>query len=140
MEIFTQGDNRWAGKKLGNSGLSMEHFGCLVTAVAQALRIAGYDTDPGRLVDSLNKIGGFTSNGLLIWGKVTQLYSGFHYNEHSGSQYDFVNVIWGRYNHYLLNHKGIIYDPLLGKHEYPYGSKNIGYRWASIYGPNGQLT
>lgn len=128
--MYSQRDSRWAGKRLGRSGLTMANWGCLVTAVAQALTVAGYNVDPGKLVDQLNAIGGFTSGGALYWGKVTQLYPQFVYG---GSGYKFVQGWLGNVRHWILIHNGSVYEPFYGINTYPTGWRATGeVRYAAI--------
>lgn len=131
--MYSQRDGRWGWKKLGRSGLTMANWGCVVTDVAQALTLAGYNVDPGTLVDRLNGIGGFTSGGALIWGKVTQLYPQFRY----GSGYFKFEQGWfGNIRHWVLvAPNGTVYEPYYGRIGYPAGFRKTGeVRYASIAG------
>lgn len=134
--IFRQGDPQWGNKPLGSSGLQMSGWGCLVTDVAQALNSAGYtDVNPGVLVDKLNSIGGFTRDGLLIWAKVVEAYPQFHYNDQNDGRYNvqFVQGLWGRFNHWVLKSGNSVSDPFYGSSSFPPGFKVTGaIRKASI--------
>lgn len=52
----------------------MRDSGCFTCATAVAMSNYGHSIDPGQLCDQLNAIGGYDSDGLLIWGKLEQLY------------------------------------------------------------------
>ena len=67
---FYQTDKRWAGNRLGNSSDSLASDGCLVTAVAMAMRNLGIDTDPGELNRDLRRANAFTPNGWLVWSGI----------------------------------------------------------------------
>lgn len=121
MEYFKQGDLRWAGIPLGVSPYKMGPYGCLTTAHAQALALAGYATDPGKVVTALNAAGAYTGPayvlgaGLLLWGKVHDAFPEYHWHPDSSAPYKFVQVILGsRQEHWLLQHDGLYYDPLTG--------------------------
>jgi len=134
--MYSQRDPQWKDKILGESNLDCANFGCTVTDVAQALTLAGYDVNPGSLIDKLNSIGGFTNPkhpqgaGLLIWAKVGEAYPQFHYE---GDGYKFVKGNWGKYQHWLLEHDGVTYDPFYGVDNAPSGFVELGViRTASI--------
>jgi hypothetical protein len=75
MIDFCQWDAKWKDRELGPSGLKMANFGCYVTTVAFLLRnVFMKDTDPGRLCDELNRIGGFSISGDLNWEAVNRIY------------------------------------------------------------------
>jgi hypothetical protein len=123
MEIFSQKDPRWGEKELGSSGLKMKNFGCLVTAIAQSLYNAGWDVNPGSLVDGLNSVGGFDSEGLLNWYKVQEVYSAFHFNGEGTVpvptvKATFVKGSWGVYKHWVLDMNGL-FEPYYGKNTLP---------------------
>jgi hypothetical protein len=128
--MYNQKDPQWRDKKLGNSELSMNWWGCVVTAVAESLRLAGYDVYPGQVCDSLNANGGFTADGLIIWSKVEEAYPQFHFG---GAGYFFKKGVLGRHNHWLLEYNGTLYDPLTGGEGAPAGWYEVkGSREASI--------
>lgn len=134
--MYSQRDGAWKDKVLGESGLRCESFGCTATDVAQALKLAGYDVDPGSFIDKMNSIGGFTDKnykygaGLLIWAKVEEAYPQFHFG---GDGYRFIKGSWGKYQHWILEHNGVKYDPFYGTESAPQGFVEIdGSRTASI--------
>ena len=123
--MYSQQDPKWADKELGKSGLKMAAFGCVVTAVAQALFNAGHKYyDPGVLLDKLNAVGGFTDNnhpqgaGLLIWAKVQEIEPAFVFG---GKGVEFIQGMWGKFSHWVLLQGGQLYDPYYGKNEAPKG-------------------
>lgn len=133
--MYTQGDKRWADKRLGASRLTVGAYGCLSTALAQALTLAGYGVDPGAFVDAMNKVGGYTVGGLLIWGKLDQAFPQLHIDKPNGD-----SVHEGRWNgntHWVLQKDGMIYDPWYGKNEYPKGFIPTKLRTLFIDPPKG---
>lgn len=129
--IYSQTDPQWGSKTLGESGLTMQHFGCTVTAVAQALTLAGHSVTPGDLVDKLNEIGGFTDDkspqgaGLLIWAKVEEAYPQFHFGQHG---FVFIQGLWSKFQHWVLKDAttGQVYDPFYGVDHAPAGFRETG--------------
>lgn len=74
---FRQRDPRWAGDRLGGLDIgSMGGYGCTVSCAAMAMTNLGYPTDPGRLNAELAARGGFTEQGWLRWGKISELTNG----------------------------------------------------------------
>jgi len=125
MEIYSQKDPRWAAMQLGESGLTMEHWGCTITAVAQALTLAGWGVTPGDLVGALNNNGGFTKDGLILWAKIGEAYPQFHFG---GGGYAFIQGIWGKYQHWVLKDMstGQVYDPFYAATRPPAGFMETG--------------
>ena len=74
--VFMQDDRRWAKYTLGGSGERLSSTGCLVTAVAMALRNLGFETDPGDLSKKLKAYGGFNARGWLVWSGVERATAG----------------------------------------------------------------
>ena len=74
MNHFRQGDLAWKAVKLGTSSYTMGTSGCLVTAVAEWMRMmVEPTTNPLKLVNWLNANGGFTSGGNLYFAKPTEI-------------------------------------------------------------------
>jgi len=75
--ILSQRDPKWAGIKLGASGLTMGDWGCALTCVIMAAGAFGKKADPIAVIAALNANGGFISggesNGSVIWTKVAQV-------------------------------------------------------------------
>lgn len=117
--MYSQRDQEWQEKKLGNSELAMYYWGCVVTAVAQALRLAGWNETPGTVVDKLNQIGGFTPDGLIIWKKVEEAYPQYH---NGGDGYKLVKGHLGKFQHWVLEFNDQVIDPLFGQ---PYAPKGF---------------
>jgi hypothetical protein len=65
--LYYQRDPRWAKLSLGQSRHTIESGGCMVCCVAMALCHLGIDADPLKLCAFLNRNGGFTGSGDLIW-------------------------------------------------------------------------
>jgi len=103
----------------------MEHFGCVVTDVAQALRLAGYEVAPGDVVDVLNQNGGFTQDGLILWNKISEAYPQFHFG---GMGYAFIQGNWNKFQHWVLKDMttGQVFDPYYAELHAPNGFKETG--------------
>lgn len=121
MEIFTQKDPRWAGLPLGTSPYQMGPYGCLTTAHAQALALAGYAEDPGTTVTKLNEVQAYTDAnyiagpGLLLWYKVANAFPQYHFRLDTAGCYVFVQVLISqRFVHWVLKVGDTYYDPLMG--------------------------
>lgn len=138
---YSQKDRRWAKKKLGESGLEMAGFGCLVVDCSISLSYF-FDREvlPSELLNYLNENDGFTKNGLLYWHKITEFSKGklrfsLTPNAKDGElTYSIRNVVKGRYNHWIIDHPleaGMVIDPLPGEarayREYDYLNKNRFY-------------
>lgn len=83
---WKQGNEIWGSIPLGSSSTDIANSGCTVTSIAMQIKRSGVDTskvegnfNPGTFVQALNKIGGFSANGGIIWGKVTELIPDFKY-------------------------------------------------------------
>jgi len=87
----------------------MADSGCVTTAVAQALEIAGYPVDPLTAVTSLSAAGAYTDGGLIYFQRIYKAFPQFSLSP-SGS-YEFVQVRWGSSEHWLLRTGGAVYDP-----------------------------
>lgn len=122
--IYNQHDAPWSGTEMGTSPFTMGAFGCLTTDHAQALLLAGYTLTPLDVVTKFNEIGAYTDAsypagpGLLIWGKVAEAFTQYHSHLDSTGAFKFAQVIAsypsGRFEHWVLEHNGIIYDPFDG--------------------------
>ena len=121
--MYAQIDPTWANQYLGGSGLQMRNYGCLVTAVAEALTIAGHSITPGQLCDNLNEVRGFLPDGRLIWAKVTEVYPEFHFRNSQNAETEipliFEQGVMGKYLHWVLIIRGKIIDPYEGKEGRP---------------------
>lgn len=152
MLIYSQRDHSWGLKQLGGSGLEMQHFGCLITDIAQALMMSGYAITPGDVVDKLSSIGGFTDEhykessagagdgvaGLLWWNKLTEAYPQIHLD---GGRYIFAQGTWGRYLHWVLKSpSGEITDPFFGLGHEPVGFSENGQTRSIRIDPPAQPT
>ena len=130
--MYSQSDPRWSFKPLGRSGLNMRYYGCLVTAVAEALTLNGHLTSPGQVCDKLNANGGFLNNGWLVWAKVEQAYSQFHFNRPGCI---FIQGVYAKFQHWVMEYEGKIYDPLTGKIGVPEGFKPTGHKRKAYIDP-----
>ncbi len=83
---WKQANKVWGSVPLGNSSTDIAHSGCTITSIAMQIKRSGVDTskvpgdfNPGTFVTALNKIGGFSGNGGIMWNKVTELIPDFKY-------------------------------------------------------------
>lgn len=119
--IFSQKDPLWSSMKMGSSPYTIGSFGCLTTAQAQAMQLAGYLINPEDLAihpelytDEHYKAG----PGLWLWNKMGDFYPQYHFLLSAEGMYKFVQVIAtypsGRYEHWVLQVNETYYDPLDG--------------------------
>lgn len=125
MVIYSQKDPVWAEQTFSPAHLKMKDFGCTITCVAQALTIAGWVITPGDLANRLDDINGFTDDGLLIWGKVSQLFPSFQFG---GSGFNFIQGFFGKYAHWILSvdSTGEVYEPYYGQDGEPTNFRRTG--------------
>ena len=102
---WAQGDSRWGGIPVGNSGKTISGIGCLVTSTAKLIIQSGLK-DSGSfnvatLANFLNNNGGYTSDGDMYWGAPTKLVSSFvnygdilSYSSYSSSEYNDKIISW----------------------------------------------
>ena len=82
---WKQCDRSWSNIPMGSSGTNICQIGCLVTSISILIEKSGVDTgsikpfNPGNFVLSLNKNGGFTSGGGLIYGGISKTIPNFKY-------------------------------------------------------------
>lgn len=68
---FRQDDPKWGARKLGGTEDSLSDYGCTVTSVAMAAsNLLRTEIFPAELNLRLNRAGGYTKSGLLIWRHV----------------------------------------------------------------------
>lgn len=77
-KTYSQNDPQWKNKTLGTSG-TIGDFGCLMTDVAMTACYFGHNETPVTLNDKLNRVGGFVSGNLFVWGALSSLYSDIVY-------------------------------------------------------------
>lgn len=117
MELFSQGDPRWAHLPLGSSHWTMGDSGCVTTNIAQALLIAGYVVDPGMVCTAFSANGVYTDvshplgAGLVIWPNIARCYPQFHWK---GEEFVFNMGAIGFNTHWILGYEGQTFDPLTG--------------------------
>ena len=73
---YLQNDPQWGNDRIGGSDETMGRVGCTVCCVAMSLTNHGYSIDPKRLNEDLKKNKGYTKQGWLIWGKVSDITDG----------------------------------------------------------------
>ena len=123
--MFVQTNPVWSGLKLGRSPLSMGRYGCVTTAVAESLRLAGYEVDPGVVCAALSAQGGYTAGGLIIWDGVTRSFPQWAWAFGSARPYRFVQLSTPAGEHWVLYYQGQYYDPANGSMR---GSLPISYK------------
>ena len=74
----------WSNIKIGNTNSTIGDIGCLVTSISILIEKSGVSTpmvpfNPGTFVESLNKKGGFDSNGNLQYAAVNKVVPEFKY-------------------------------------------------------------
>lgn len=109
MVLFAQNNPNWAGKRIGSSPYEMGPYGCLTTDIAMALADAGWDVDPGRVVDALSAGKAYTDAkyqdgpGLLRWDAVPAVFPQLSYGGDLSKAVRFVQVkVRGVFEHWLL--------------------------------------
>ena len=117
---YLQTDKRWSKIKLGQSGLSMGNFGCVVVSCSIMLSyFLDREVLPSEFVKWLNENNGFTKDGLLYWTKVDQFSNNLlkFRGEEGTKEYKIFQVLYGRYNHWVLqdpDDDNAVIDPLGG--------------------------
>jgi hypothetical protein len=120
MEVYAQTDPRWSDLNLGGGGTSAA-IGCFDTAIAQALLLAGYNVNPGDIINALNANDGY-SNGYTNSAKVMEAFPMVHMdiNADNTTHYRMVKGSMalkkgGRTQHWVLRDDGgMIYNPWNG--------------------------
>lgn len=83
LPLFSQRDDLWKSKKLGNSTVTLGGYGCLVTCLAMVAKYYGKETTPGELNTALCGVKGFanvagvvmgTNSDRYIWQSLTKVY------------------------------------------------------------------
>jgi len=82
MIIYSQRDERWADKQIGQSDLKMGRYGCTVCCVAMLTTYFRDNFTPDELLKKLQ----FTSDGLLIWSSCVFPYFKFNLRDYSPSK------------------------------------------------------
>lgn len=80
VKALSQRNPQWAGVLLGTSGLTLGNYGCLITAITimfNAFAQANYT--PAQINSMMNRLGGFASKSLVIWGKIPLLNASIKY-------------------------------------------------------------
>ena len=112
---------------LGQSGLSVHDYGCFAMDPLNALNLCGYAITPEQYFYNLNVINAFTSDGLLIWAKVTEAYPMVTLGvlDHN---FVLTHAAKGALNHWWLNRlsDGLVIDPWTGSSDHPYGYIPVG--------------
>ena len=102
---WAQNDSRWAGIRLGSSGVTIGSHGCLVSSVTKLIIQAGFRSPDsfniGTFGNWLNSNGGYDGDGCLYWAKPSACVSGFNlhgnllnYGSYNSSSYNNQLVSW----------------------------------------------
>jgi len=81
LPLFSQRDDLWKLKKLGNSSLTIGAAGCLLTCLAMVSKYYGHETTPDQLNQDLLRVNGYALDSatgkldLYIWNSITKVYS-----------------------------------------------------------------
>lgn len=76
VPYFLQKDRSWASGRLGTGGSTMGGEGCTVCCVAMGVSALGRPMNPGEVRAALERTGGFTDSGLLVWSAVGRITDG----------------------------------------------------------------
>lgn len=77
IATYRQDASGWASDTLGQTSDTMAGYGCTVTSVANAItNVTGRQMSPKVLNAALSQINGYTSQGWLIWSKITEATNG----------------------------------------------------------------
>jgi hypothetical protein len=68
---YLQTDPRWADHTIGGSGEYLRNVGCTICSAASALTAIGPAITPGELNQHLKENEGYTSDGWVIWGAIS---------------------------------------------------------------------
>lgn len=126
--MFVQTNPAWSGMRLGASTLSMGRYGCVTTAVAESLRLAGYPVDPGSVCLQLSANGGYTDRsylesakgkgdgtpGLINWWAIKNSYPQWSWEVGASKPYKLVQLKTLAGEHWVLYFGGYFYDPADG--------------------------
>ncbi len=70
-KFYNQRDKTWANDKLGKTSETVGKVGCLISSVGMNLSYYGIDMNPKEINKKLTKVDGYTSQGWLIWSKLS---------------------------------------------------------------------
>jgi len=71
--FYNQRDKSWASDKLGNTDETVGKVGCLISSVGMNLSYYGIGMNPKKINEQLTKVEGFTSQGWLVWSKLSTI-------------------------------------------------------------------
>lgn len=104
---WRQNDPRWGSLRLGSSSCTVASDGCLVTSVTKLIIQAGFKNpdsfNVATTVNWLNANGGFTSEGTMVWGKISQMIPDFNLGTSADG-------IWGRSAHNSAEYNAQLLD------------------------------
>jgi hypothetical protein len=75
IEPINQRDPRWVNKKLGTSSMTIGSSGCVISALSMLCTYFGHSINPDELNEKLKAINGYANTNLMIWEKLTEIYS-----------------------------------------------------------------
>lgn len=121
MTIYNQHSEPWGEVRLGD-GPTMSAAGCLTADHAIAFELAGWTG-----ITPLSVVEAFVANrvytdsnyvfgpGLIQWYKVSEAFPEYHFHLDASGRFKFVQVTTpGRFEHWLLEDGGNVYDPIDG--------------------------
>jgi len=71
---YSQQDPQWKNSKIGPGPDTIGYIGCALTSLAMYASSWGFTETPATLNQKLTANGGVTSDELLVWGAISQLY------------------------------------------------------------------
>ncbi len=75
IKPLSQRDPQWASKKLGTSSVTIGTSGCVLTCLSMLSTYYGHPVLPHTLDAELVAVNGFANTNLMIWEKLTEVYS-----------------------------------------------------------------
>ena len=78
-QFFLQNDPQWKDNLIGQSGLRLGGYGCLVSALTSSISQLGHETTPRELNDLFARNGVYTAGGEVIWYKISEVIPGIKY-------------------------------------------------------------
>jgi hypothetical protein len=78
---YSQFDQRWKDKLLGESTLNLGGFGCYLTALTMKLKTHAVDLNPGEACERMNRYNGFDKSGLMTYDGVERAWPQLLFHE-----------------------------------------------------------
>lgn len=71
---LSQKDEKWRGKHLGTSNVTLGTSSCLLVCATVICRFYGKDIWPDQLNDRMKEVGGYWDGNMWIWTKLSEIY------------------------------------------------------------------